>query len=114
MPAIDDFPAVGQREYHAKKSPAPGKETPAAERPVGRKLGFFERLTGRVRNRSGDSPEAPSQRANNPQASGPNPQWIPQAQNAAAPGAAQNSRQLSVGTGEDNDFPAFFDRKRRC
>ncbi len=53
MPDVEDFPAVGQREYRAKAANAAEYESPGsrdeARAPV-RRPGLFEMLTGRARN----------------------------------------------------------------
>lgn len=58
MPELEDFPAVGQREYHAKtqrNAAAPQVYGEHSARPAEpKKRGFFERLTGRAK-RDGDS-----------------------------------------------------------
>jgi len=62
MPELEDFPAVGQREYQAKAQREPqapnvyAPHAPQAQRhaPESKKRGFFDRLTGRGK-RDGDS-----------------------------------------------------------
>jgi cell division protein FtsZ len=43
MPAVEDFPAVGQRDWHAKQAPAPAAANLSDDR---KKAGFFGRLGG--------------------------------------------------------------------
>jgi cell division protein FtsZ len=43
MPAVEDFPAVGQRDWHAKHAPVPAATNLSDER---KKAGFFGRLGG--------------------------------------------------------------------
>ncbi len=50
IPAVDEFPAVGQREWHAKNASASAVQERAIEER--RKAGFFGRLTGLVRKSS--------------------------------------------------------------
>ncbi len=58
MPELEEFPAVGQREYHAKtqrNAAAPHVYAEQSARPAEpKRRGFFERLTGRSK-RDGDS-----------------------------------------------------------
>jgi hypothetical protein len=65
MPELEEFPAVGQREYHAKtqrNAAAPHVYTEHSARPPEpKKRGFFERLTGRAK-RDGDSLPADRER----------------------------------------------------
>jgi cell division protein FtsZ len=60
MPAVEDFPLVGQREYWAKT--AGGVRTPPQPpSPQQRRTGLFQRLTGGGRDRSADARQ-PSER----------------------------------------------------
>jgi cell division protein FtsZ len=54
MPEVSDFPAVGQREYYAKRQG--GDPNGSGNREGRRRQGLFQRLTGLGR-RGGDSPE---------------------------------------------------------
>jgi cell division protein FtsZ len=114
MPTVEDFPAVGQREYHAKMSaPAnqaasvalpPSAYAPEPERP--RKRGLFERLTGL--GWRGDE-KAPANQASSPQAtattSGRAP---PTARCGRQPRGAGDSSAAPARLGEDTQLPRFF------
>jgi cell division protein FtsZ len=100
IPEIDDFPAVGQREYRARMGAGPEPEAGAP-----RKLGFFERLTG-VRRRYADSAAAQ--------------EGIPQAD--ATPDANHQRGRIAgragASSGTDNpdggvELPAFFNQERK-
>jgi hypothetical protein len=52
MPGVEDFPAVGQRDYYAKQSaPDPFTEKTESQEPQ-RRPGLFERLAGLGRRQS--------------------------------------------------------------
>jgi cell division protein FtsZ len=67
LPEVSDFPAIGQREYHAKKSGWPDQGPPRvlseprarATEPADRKSGWFQRFAGRL---SGASDSQASER----------------------------------------------------
>ena len=115
MPEIDEFPAVGQREYHAKSAhPAgaqgrahgPGRNAPEPAR----RIGFFQRLTGRGSRASDSSesdssdpgrmPSAPSSAPSNTPVAGHQhdaqegspPKWDRYAQASDLPGFFRNGR----------------------
>jgi hypothetical protein len=54
MPALEDLPAVGQREWQARQGNSGAPVQPAEE---GRKRGLFDRLTGLGRRQDGRSAE---------------------------------------------------------
>jgi hypothetical protein len=114
MPAVEDFPAVGQREYHAKMgapanqaatvAPPPPAYAPAPERP--RKRGLFERVRGL--GWRGEQ-KAPANQASSPQAtaaaSGRAP---PTAKSGRQQRGADDSSPAPVRLGEDTELPRFF------
>jgi len=57
MPAVEDFPLVGQREYWAKTGGAGRPESQSREPPA-RRGGLFQRLTGGGRDRRADRHQA--------------------------------------------------------
>jgi cell division protein FtsZ len=116
MPEIDDFPTVGQREYHAKsghpghygRDPGAGRRA-APEAP--RRLGFLQRLTGRGA-RAGDSSEVDSSDPGRPHASQPG--GPPPSRPAAhQPDASQASPQGWTGQAQASDLPSFFGKGRK-
>jgi cell division protein FtsZ len=133
MPELEDFPAVGQRDYRAKavagQAAGPsggqgGAQGAVAQRDAAqdnrderRKPGLLERLTGRAR-RNAEASDSP-QRQNDPHRVPPPPAGrVPSAapQRAQQPGRpAQNStepiaqRRAAVG-GQNVESPVFFGR----
>lgn len=91
MPEVQDFPAIAQKEYHAKKDGDRTGATPAPKK----RVRLFDRLTGRL----GDGPEPlPTRPEGHPEA--------PNHQSAAEREIRQNqhpSRRPAAGEG---DFPA--------
>lgn len=62
MPQVEDFPAVAQREYHAKKGGQSFPEQGYAPAPTAaRRISFFERLTGSRKKEADDGRRASSQ-----------------------------------------------------
>ncbi len=116
MPDLDEFPAVGQREYHAKMQRAParpqsyGSPSTRAE-PEPRKRGFFEQLTGRGK-REGDSHPSHGDQSAIAQ------QKVPAVDRSYAVGVDSQSRR---GGWSDDDqhrqekpeLPVFFNKSRR-
>jgi cell division protein FtsZ len=116
MPELEDFPAVGQRDYRAKapSAAAPQQREMASEER--RKPGLLERLTGR--GRRADPPPAPQspppmQRESErtavrapvaPPGRSPPPSRIPTATPEPAP-----QRRVASG-GQAVELPVFFDR----
>ena len=125
MPAVEEFPMVGQREYHAKARAAAGQamQTPAktasaqptiAQPP--RKPGFFERLTGR-RGQAGDATTSNHSRSTASAS-------YPQEGRGAAEGTAKRGPSAETGKPEGDDLrtrdseehvdlPMFFNNGRR-
>ncbi len=119
LPQVEDFPPVGQREYHAKigqygHSQAPSQvpprayAQPAPEQPP-RKLGFFERLTGARRKAEAKPSDAPV----HPQASGANEKQHLRGERSAHRGATDGTRGASPQPQEHNDLPVFFGGGRK-
>jgi cell division protein FtsZ len=54
MPAVKDFPLVGQRDYWAKTA-GPSRVEPQPHEPMRRKTGLFQRLAGGGRDKRADS-----------------------------------------------------------
>jgi cell division protein FtsZ len=65
MPAVEDFPLVGQREYWAKTGDA-RRAPPQHAAPQARKTGLFQRLTGSGRDRPSDVRQAAESPADEP------------------------------------------------
>ncbi len=57
MPAVEDLPEIGQREWHARQS---GSAPPPQASDDSRKRGFFDRLTGKGRRPAEPSQQPPS------------------------------------------------------
>ncbi|KUO55815.1 MAG: hypothetical protein APF80_05610 [Alphaproteobacteria bacterium BRH_c36] len=113
MPDVEDFPAVGQRDYYAKRdSQAHGAPEDQPGRQATRKQGFFERLTGRGRKPS-DSPPTEEPSRNQPDVQR-NPQ-VDSFTRSSQERAASASMQDSSDTNQDVDLPVFFsaDQGRR-
>jgi cell division protein FtsZ len=116
IPEIDDFPAVGQREYHAKsghvgqegRDPGAGRRA-APEAP--RRLGFLQRLTGRGA-RPGDSSEVNSSDPGRPHASQAGGQ-PPSRPAAHQPDASQASPRGWTEQDQHTDLPGFFGKGRK-
>lgn len=87
MPAVEDFPAVGQREYWAKAGDQPAGHHSMQQQPnAQRRPSLLQRLTGAGREKRADTSSE---------------------QHGA--GGSAGSRQ----GGEDHDLPVFFGRDRR-
>ncbi|MBU1210936.1 MAG: cell division protein FtsZ [Alphaproteobacteria bacterium] len=113
MPEVEDFPAVGQRDYYAKRDPqAQGAHEEQAGRQPSRKQGFFERLTGRGRKPI-DSPPTEETGRNQP-VDQRNPQADPFARGGHQR-TAQSSNQDPADGSQDVALPVFFstDQGRR-
>lgn len=124
MPEVEDFPVVGQRDYHAKRArpeagggrsgSAAGRQDrghPTEGENQRRKLSLFERITG-VRRRPSDSPAEDASNtaernrgeadgAAQPARDGVRPRWSE---------APQNGGRL---VDEKADIPEFFNDRRR-
>jgi cell division protein FtsZ len=115
MPELEEFPPVGQREYHAKVNrdgTAPQVYGATADRPAEpKKRGFFERLTGRAK-REPDSASSDREREAFAahQRSGDNRSY-------AVGGGADNRRNGWLDTEpqrqEKPELPVFFSKSRR-
>jgi cell division protein FtsZ len=115
LPQVEDFPAVGQREYHAKsvqygeQPPPPPRaydHPPPVEEP---RPGFFARLFGRKRKRRNEAPAEQSY-----------PEALPtrSAEQTAPPATAHHRQAASQGQSnrrqqEHVEIPAFFGSDRR-
>jgi cell division protein FtsZ len=116
IPNIEEFPPVGQREYHAKSQGAgapsythPEQSGRAAPEP--RKRSFFDRLTGRAK-RDGDSREHGGQRASHETGN------VSQSDRSYTVGRDAEAARAQWLDGERKreekpDLPAFFTRSRR-
>lgn len=116
IPNIEEFPPVGQREYHAKSQGAgapsythPEQSGRAAPEP--RKRSFFDRLTGRAK-RDGDSREHGGQRASHETGN------VSQSDRSYTVGRDAEAARSQWLDGERKreekpDLPAFFTRSRR-
>lgn len=123
MPGIEDFPVVGQRDYHAKRGGVDqsGHRSSADSRRHGgrdageskpRKLSLFERITG-VRRRASDSPveqhDVPSENVTQERDA-----QRPAGREALRPKWSEAHANDGRRVDEDTDIPEFFsDRKRR-
>jgi cell division protein FtsZ len=119
MPTVEDFPAVGQREYRAKSgapanqggrpAPPPQAYAPHPEQP--RKRGLFERLAGL--GRRGEQ-EAPANHTSNPQAiTTPALEPVPPATQRGWPQLdAEDSSLAPSSAREDTELPRFFYHER--
>ncbi|MGA7116917.1 MAG: cell division protein FtsZ [Hyphomicrobium sp.] len=116
MPDLDEFPAVGQRDYHAKmqrdaaRPPSYGS-SPARAEAEPRKRGFFERLTGRGKQ---ESDSHPSHREHPATAQ----QNMPAAERSYAVGVEPPSRRAGWSNDEQQrqekpELPVFFTKSRR-
>ncbi|MBY0225775.1 MAG: cell division protein FtsZ [Hyphomicrobium sp.] len=116
MPDLDEFPAVGQREYHAKmqreaaRPPSYDSAQVRAEAEP-RKRGLFERLTGRGKQ-AGDSHPSRREQAATAQ------QNMPAADRSYAVGVEPQSRRADWSNDEQKrqekpELPVFFTRSRR-
>jgi hypothetical protein len=105
MPAVDDFPPVGQREYRARLG-TPGH----SESPAPRKASLLERLTG-VRRRNADG--------RNGQAAGPPALAMPGEEEPQREGFADEPRPpmepscRSDNSHDEIELPVFFDQQRK-
>jgi cell division protein FtsZ len=115
MPGIEDFPPIGQRDYHSKtqgSGAAPHVYAESSPRPSEpKKRGFFERLTGRAKrvpdsHDSERSRAAPDQR--NPTSSDRS-YTVGENESARRSGWLENEPQRS----EKPELPVFFSRSRR-
>ncbi len=124
MPDLEDFPAVGQREFRAKAPNAAGeagggggaaaqgdRKGGARPREAVRKPGFFERLTGRAkRGDSASGTDATPVKASAQEArKAPHKAPVRQDQSGVQAGSAKRA----VGGGEPVDLPGFFDGRKR-
>ena len=114
MPDVEDFPAVGQREFFAKSvKDQAGQGVEIAPQPVvaeQRRPGLFERITGRGR-RSGDSLVHSSQSATSATNHAGN---VARGADPRTNGPAADG--ISAGISEADDaveLPMFFNRGRR-
>jgi hypothetical protein len=111
MPELEEFPAVGQREYHAKRSLEAARTDAPRMEPETRKRGFFERLTGRGKKPTDsreDHASSALQRRIQPH----------QPDNSYGVGPDRGTHRDDWATEESKrqerpDFPAFFNRARR-
>jgi cell division protein FtsZ len=123
MPKVEDFPPIAQKAIKAQDgdAPAPGIETQK------KKVGFFERLTGR-RNSSESKPEivrdkepsmtgpkdkgaeAAAEPANRHKAAGELPSRAQLGRTAGQPKPSR-SQQVSHEDGGDLEIPAFLKRQ---
>ena len=138
MPELGDFPPVGQRDYLAKVPPAPGQPPSAGQpqqagsRAAGsqpasdaktearddrRKLGFFERLTGRGRRAQAEpEPARPASDSRRPaevapQRPQPTPAQRPQtAAKPTHPAPEPVPQKRAAAGGQGVDVPVFFSR----
>ncbi len=116
MPDLDEFPAVGQREYHAKTQreaarPQGYGATSSGAEPEPRKRGLFERLTG-LGKREGDS------RPTHREQSAMHRQNAPAVDRSYAVGVDAQSRRDGWSGDDQNhqekpELPAFFNKSRR-
>ncbi len=107
IPDVQEFPAVGQRDYYAKN---PGQRPASQSTSPARKPSLFERLTGRGKGGS-DSPEKSAAGDNSAAAGGSASR---SAANADPRGdefawRATDSNQVS----EKQELPVFFNKSRR-
>ncbi len=120
MPEVEDFPAVGQREYRAKSGMGPPLEprtqpqppqAPAPQADDRRKPGFFSRLTGRYRD-SGDS--ATEQQSGHSGGYGARAvaQGADRVTNGPA-GAGERNARSTARAQETPELPVFFSRERK-
>jgi cell division protein FtsZ len=116
IPDLDEFPAVGQRDYHAKmqrdaaRPPSYGS-APARAEAQPKKRGFFERLTGRGRH-EGDSHPPHREQPATAQQNGP------PSDRSYAVGVEPQSRRAGWSNDEQQrqekpELPVFFTRSRR-
>lgn len=111
MPELEEFPAVGQREYHAKRSREAAQAGTQRNDSEPRKRGLFERLAG-LGKRTTDS--RPEHRApHSPQASRSQNGDHSYSVGAAAGGHRDASPSEQSKRQEKPEFPAFFNRARR-
>ena len=107
IPDVQEFPAVGQRDYYAKASNH-GRGSQASD--SGKKPSLFERLTGRGK-RASDSPDSPRQ-GDDGARGGPST-----ARSGSAGGAAGEDFAWRGGdqlpAQEKQELPVFFSKGRR-
>ena len=112
MPDLEDFPAVGQRDYRAK-APSQPQAAPASATPAGeerRKPGLLQRLTGRGRREEPHAePPRPAPELPREQAPAPRPPAV--TAQKAPPGQtdSQPPRRAANG-GQAAELPVFFGR----
>lgn len=130
MPAIDDFPPVGQREYRAKAG-QPGEASPPRPAEAGpprvyedrgsaggqgepkRKLGLLERLSWRSRG-EGESVAPQPGSASYPQANSATRQRaVHAATSGSGEGARRGSGRTSVDSEQEAELPVFFGNERK-
>jgi cell division protein FtsZ len=120
MPEVDDFPAVGQREYRAKSGMGPPSEArsqpvpqpPSSSQPEDRrKPGFFGRLTGRYRD-TGDSATEQLSGHSGGHGARAAAQGSERVSNSPA-GSADRTGRSTGRTQEAPELPVFFTRERK-
>jgi len=127
MPALEDFPVVGQRDYRAKSAGgAPARTAPppppaaAKAKDDRRKVSLLDRLTGRNRppHTQGDSRVAPREELpaqdSHPNNSGASTRDAPvPSQAAPAPSHEQSDQARPVRSGQDAEMAMFFGKARK-
>lgn len=112
MPRVEDFPAIGQREFRAKTSPSgmPQARQPMAYDPDDqpRRRGLLERITGRIL-RGADQPDRGSESGAEEQSPGHVNRSAPQHGQSPALGRQSGSPR----TQEEAELPVFFTRERK-
>jgi len=113
MPDVEDFPAVGQREYYARNGqasePQQSRDGTAASQGA-RRPGLFERIAG-IGRRAGDSPASGDI---SPQNSAKLATEAPKtAQNPTGAKVDDHIRAEVKAEGEEVEMPMFFNKGRR-
>ena len=117
-PQVEDFPAIGQREYRAKtgqppvESHRPAETAPAFEQiEPRRRVGFIERLTGR-RRRESDSGYSEQQFGAAPELQQA-PNYAPDRLGPPPADAHGRKPRQGANTQEMAELPVFFARERK-
>jgi cell division protein FtsZ len=107
MPQVEDFPIVGQRDYHAKAQAGVHEHGYDTAEPQ-RRPGFFERITGRIRRQS-ESPERDGDHGVSEPPALPTNRAVPQ----QPAGGTQARHRGGSRMQEEAELPVFFTRERK-